>query len=205
MPKENIYNVPNLLSGYRLLSAPYVVYIAFTGEQNMYVLLLAINVLTDILDGIIARRFGLQTKFGARLDSLADAGTYIGVASGIASFKWHEFSGVIPWLWVFGLAFALPYAVSYIRFRKLPSLHLYSSKIGGTLDGIFLAYLFLFGFSQWLFFLAVCWGILSFIEMTAVVLTLKELKPDCKGIYRTIKERQREPGDMWRPDNATIS
>ena len=28
--------------------------------------------LTDMLDGILARRWGVESKFGARLDSLAD-------------------------------------------------------------------------------------------------------------------------------------
>lgn len=183
MPKENVYNVPNLLSGYRLLSTPFVIYLAFSGQQQIYLWFLAIAILTDILDGTIARVFHLQTKFGARLDSLADAGTYLVVACGIAQFRWHEMSQITPWLWAFAAAFALPYVVSYLRFRRLPSLHLYSCKIGGTLDGIFLFYLFIFGFSPWLFLVAVCWGILSFIEMTAVILTLKELRSDCKGIY----------------------
>lgn len=74
--KKNI-NIPNILSFYRILSFPFVLYFALSKQENTFVILLAINLVTDILDGFIARRFNMQTELGARMDSIADIGVYI--------------------------------------------------------------------------------------------------------------------------------
>ena len=41
---------------------------------------------TDMLDGFLARRWGVESKFGARLDSLADFGFVLAV--GYKLFPW---------------------------------------------------------------------------------------------------------------------
>lgn len=68
-------NVPNILSAFRLLLVPLFPILYFSGLQNgeFYaggVFLLA--GMTDILDGLIARRFGCVTPLGRVLDPLAD-------------------------------------------------------------------------------------------------------------------------------------
>src|SRR5674476_587142 len=74
---KSILTVPNLLSFYRILSFPVVLYFALTNRESVYFILLIINLITDVLDGFIARKFNLQTEFGARLDSFADIGMYV--------------------------------------------------------------------------------------------------------------------------------
>lgn len=184
---EKIWNIPNLLSGYRLLIFPYVLYLIYTDKQQLFLLFFCISIITDILDGAIARIYKLQTKFGAKLDSVADFGSYILAACGLIHFKWDVLIEVHTWIGAYVVAFLIPYIVSYLKYRKFPSLHLYSSKIGGAMDGIFFFYLFFVGYSTLLFFIAIIWGLLSFIEMTAVILLLKELRSDCKGLYWIVK------------------
>lgn len=48
----------------------------FTVAIVIYFSLLFINLATDILDGFIARRLKWESELGARLDSLADLGSY---------------------------------------------------------------------------------------------------------------------------------
>jgi CDP-diacylglycerol--glycerol-3-phosphate 3-phosphatidyltransferase len=187
--KENIWNIPNLLSAYRIAVFPYILFLIYIGRQEAYLIFFCINIVTDILDGAIARCFKLQTNFGARLDSIADVGSYILAGYGLMHFKWDTLSEVHSWIWIYVGAFIVPYIVSYLRFRKFPSLHLYSSKIGGALDGIFFFYLFFFGYNALLFTGAIVWGIASFIEMIAVLLLLKELRSDCKGLYWVMKKQ----------------
>ena len=38
--KENIFNVPNLLSGYRLLAFPATLYLAIRGNERAFVILM---------------------------------------------------------------------------------------------------------------------------------------------------------------------
>lgn len=189
MPNERLINIPNLLSGYRLLSSPLLVYLAFAGQEHLFLVLLGISLLTDILDGAIARAFNLQTTFGARLDSMADGGTYVVVACGLYFFRRHQLMPVGPWIAVFVAVFAIPYIVSLIKFGKMPSLHLYSCKAGGALDTAFLSWLFVYGFSKWLFYAAISWGVVSFAEMTLVILYLPALQSNCRSIIRVIKQR----------------
>lgn len=188
MPQENKWNIPNLLSLYRLVSFPWLIYVIYSWQEKMFLVLLCINIATDILDGLIARAFHLQTKLGARLDSAADWATYAAAGYGLVQFHWSFITAQSVFLLCFLGFFLLPYILSYARFRKFPSLHLYSSKIGGTIDMIFLLYLFLFGYSHLLFLLAFSWGIASFLEQVIVLLLLKELKEDCKGLYWVLKE-----------------
>ncbi len=189
MPKERIFNLPNLLSFYRLLTFPYILYLVVIGNEHLFSILLCINLVTDILDGLIARVFKLQTKFGARLDSIADMGTYILALCGIFVFKWVFISSSGIFLWLFLATYLLTYVVSFVRFRKFPSLHLYSVKIGAYVQGIFFFVLFFWGFHLVLFVLAMVWGIASYLEEVAVLLSLRELRSDCRGLYWVLKER----------------
>ncbi len=187
--RENIWNLPNLLSVYRLVIFPYVLYLIFNSKQEAYLLFFCINIVTDILDGAIARIFKQQTEFGARLDSLADIGSYILAGYGLIHFKWSVISHSYFWITTYLAVFVLVYIISYMKFGKFPSLHLYSSKISGALAGFFFFYLFVWGYNGLLFTIAIAWGILSLLEMIAVLLYLKKLKSDCKGLYWVIKHR----------------
>ena len=74
--KKEILTVPNLLSLFRLALIP--VYIsaylrAQTGQDHALAAgILAVSCLTDLLDGIIARRFHMISHVGKVLDPLAD-------------------------------------------------------------------------------------------------------------------------------------
>ena len=94
---ENIINVPNFISLYRLLVFPVILYMALTGRENGFVILLCISLVSDVLDGNIARYFKLQTNFGAALDNLADICTYAMAILGLFVFKWNE---IEPHSWI---------------------------------------------------------------------------------------------------------
>lgn len=65
-------NLANLITVARLLSVPVVLYCLLHGEMllGFYVFLFA--GLSDAVDGVIARRFNLQTELGAWMDPIAD-------------------------------------------------------------------------------------------------------------------------------------
>ncbi|MBT4970514.1 MAG: CDP-alcohol phosphatidyltransferase family protein [Bacteroidetes bacterium] len=183
MNKENIYNIPNLLSFYRLITFPILLYLIFMGYEKLFVILYCINLSTDVWDGIIARYFNLETKFGARLDSLADIGSFILAFVAIFKFKLAIIGHHIWLLYLFIGFYILVEVVSFLRFKKYHSLHLYSKKIGGYLQGIFLFTMFAFKFFDWLYYIALLWGILTFIEEIIVILYLKDMKSNAKGLY----------------------
>jgi cardiolipin synthase len=192
--KERILNVPNLLSGYRLLAFPVTLFFAVRGDERTFVVLICISLVTDVLDGFIARTFHLVTRFGGALDNLADLGTYVAALYGVFAFRWDAIRPHVWILYVFLAALLFSYSVAWIRFRKMPGLHLYSGMVKATLQGVFFFVLFAVGFRPWLFYLAAGWGILAYIEKTAVLFLLEDIVPNTKGLYWLLKKRRERRG-----------
>jgi CDP-diacylglycerol--glycerol-3-phosphate 3-phosphatidyltransferase len=126
---------------------------------------------------------------GARLDSLADYGTYIAAVSGIYTFKYAELGSLGWMLWVFIGLILLYNLVSFVKFQKFPSLHMYSTRIGGYIQGIFFFILFADDYYMGLYLIAMIWGFLSAIEEIIVLLVLPQLISNAKGLYWVLKNR----------------
>ena len=191
---ENILNIPNLLSFYRLVMVPVILTFAFTGNEVLFAIFICISLVTDVMDGFIARRFNLQTRFGLALDNLADIGTIFTAVYGMFVFKWPDIQDHIWLLYMFFTVFIISYLVSFIRFRKVPGLHLTGSVISGYLQGVFLFLLFAWGFISWLFYLAMIVGTLAYIEKIIILLRLDDIRPGVKGLYWLIKEQKDKKG-----------
>jgi CDP-diacylglycerol--glycerol-3-phosphate 3-phosphatidyltransferase len=183
-------NIPNLLSFYRLLSFPVVFYLALAQYEKAFVILLVINLVTDIADGYIARTFNMQTELGARLDSLADIGTYILAVLGVFIFKAAEFAPYMTSFLIFLALFVAANLLSLLKFRRFPSLHLYSWKIGGYIQGFFFFTLFVFDFYPALYYIMLYWGIAAFSEHIIIQLILPKMRSNQKGLYWILKQKR---------------
>ncbi len=64
--------VAHLLTGVRLLAAPLLAAALWRGAAMVALILLALAVVTDLLDGVAARRFGVASDRGRWFDHLAD-------------------------------------------------------------------------------------------------------------------------------------
>lgn len=188
--KSEIITIPNIISFYRLLSFPYILYLALNGIEDLFVVFLIINLVTDILDGFIARVFRMQTEFGARLDSIADIGTYILAIIGIMTFKANDFTPHLSSFYVFIVLFVFSNILSLLKFKRLPSLHLYSWKIGGYIQGAFFFVLFTYGFHIEFYYFMIIWGIIAFLEHITIQLMINEMKSNRKGLYWLLSERR---------------
>jgi len=187
--KEKFWNIPNSISLYRVLIFPFILYLIITEKQQLFSVFIAINLVSDLVDGIIARRFNMQTKIGARLDSWADTGTYICAFLAIYLFKWDEIKPHSFILLIFFVIWILSYAVVFIKFKGLIGMHTYLSKITGYLQGSFILVLFLFGFYAWLFYLSISVGIIACLEEIIIIILLKTPMINVKGLFRVLKNR----------------
>ncbi len=186
---ESVLNVPNFISLYRLLVFPLIMYLALTGQEKWFVILLCISLVSDVLDGNIARYFKLQTNFGAALDNLADIFTYAMALLGLFIFKWDVIEPHALILYIFLSVFVLSYFVSFFKFGKIPGLHLYSAVSAGYVQSIFFFILFVFGFYPWMYYLAIGWGALAYIEKIMVLFKLDDIKIGVKGLYWLMKKQ----------------
>ena len=62
---SRIFTLPNVLSFLRLIGVPFFLVLILLGRDLAAVILLAVASFTDFIDGIVARRFNQQGKFGA--------------------------------------------------------------------------------------------------------------------------------------------
>ena len=89
--RENIWNVPNVLTMIRMLLIP-VYWVLFMQEKRYIALAVFIAAsLTDLLDGYIARKYHLITSFGKLMDPLADKLMVLSVMFSLA------LKGFVPW------------------------------------------------------------------------------------------------------------
>jgi len=188
MKKKGIFTIPNILGFYRLLAFPFILWFALSGKEDLFAVFLVINLLTDVADGLIARKYKIESEFGARLDSLADIFTYVLAFTGIYIFKLEDF---IPHLTSFILflgMMALIVIVSLIKFGRFPSFHLYSTRIGGYIQGAFFIVLFTYGFISPFYYLMITWGIISAVEHIAIQLIIPRMRSNVKGLYWVLKD-----------------
>ena len=180
--KQYTKHIPNVLSTYRLVAVPFIVMSIYQSQRSVFVTLLCINLITDILDGFIARRFKFETELGARLDSLADIGTFVLAVSGMFRFESVFMTEHRLEFTLLLLLYALGNLITLLRFGRLPSLHLYSVKCSGYLQGIFLFTFFTLGYSPAYFYLMLSVSYLAYLEEIWIVSTTQVLKSNMKGI-----------------------
>ena len=122
--------IPNILSVSRIvLGLPLLLVEVMTMP---FWVLYAIAGMTDMLDGFLARRWGVESKFGARLDSLADFVFVLVV--GYKLFPWLKLPTA---LWMIIGVIALVKIVnsisSYVVNHRIQFLHTKANKLTGFL------------------------------------------------------------------------
>jgi cardiolipin synthase (CMP-forming) len=70
--------VPNALTLLRLFAVPVFLFASLRGEYRLAFFIFVAAALTDVLDGLIARRFNQRSRLGAILDPAADKTMMIG-------------------------------------------------------------------------------------------------------------------------------
>lgn len=84
-----VWNVPNVLSLVRLVLLPVFVFLYFTNHVEWAVVALLFSGLTDLFDGMIARRLNQITEIGKLLDPIADKLTQVTVLICLV-VRYHE-------------------------------------------------------------------------------------------------------------------
>ncbi len=186
--QKSFWTIPNILTLYRILVFPLIIYWIIIKQENLVGLFIAISLFTDWLDGIVARAMKIQTELGAKMDSWADTGTYICAFLAVFIFRWDEFRPHIFIGYLFLGVWLLSYLVVFIKFNGLIGLHTYLFKTTGYVQGAFIIVLFLAGFYSWFFYLAMIVGILACLEEIIIILLLKKPRTNVKGLYWVLHE-----------------
>ncbi len=148
--KKDIWNIPNLLSLFRIVLIPvYVIIYLRASEPGQYFIagaILAVSCITDMVDGAIARRFHMVTTIGKLLDPLADKLTQLALILCLS----RRYPVLLPVLYLLLVKESFQLTALLIHYRR-----------GKALDGALMA------------------GKVS-TTVLFITLTLLVLLPDCK-------------------------
>lgn len=190
----NLNFVPSALVILRFLIGPFLLWDSWDGKTSIwFVIAFVVAFLSDIFDGIIARRLGVSTAQLRQADSWADVCLYICVAA--SAWLAHPeilIAFQIP-LWAGVSAQLLWWVVNLVKYGKPASYHTYSAKFWGIT--LFVATVALFGFNYggitlWLSII-VC--ILHSAEEIAMTLILPTWQHDVLSIFHALKLREQQP------------
>jgi len=129
LQSDGIWTVPNAISALRVLGIPLLLWTAHSNQRMAFLWVAVALLLSDWLDGKLATVLDQKTTLGARLDSSVDALMYGSMA---LSFWWLENELArekMTWFLVVVASWALSAVVALLRFRKLPSYHMWSAKL----------------------------------------------------------------------------
>ncbi len=134
-----MWNIPNTLTIIRLAGIPVLLLLAASSQPVAVFLLGVCLVLTDWLDGFLARALHQQTPLGAKLDTIAD--TCLGLSL-VACVAWLDFP-FLSQFWPAIVAVLASYVLSAVwclfKFGIWPSYHNFLAKMGmalGSLTGL---------------------------------------------------------------------
>jgi len=72
-------SIPNLITLGRILLVPVMVWAIAAGQMQLAFALFLVAGLSDLVDGYLAKRFGMATELGAYLDPLADKALIVSI------------------------------------------------------------------------------------------------------------------------------
>jgi phosphatidylglycerophosphate synthase len=175
----------------RFLAAPLLLWDAWDGKTSVWFPVIYIwAFLSDIFDGIIARKLGVSTAQLRQADSWADVCLYLGVAASV----WLTHRDLIIALQIPLLAVIstqlLWWIVNLAKYGKPASYHTYSAKLWGI--SLFVATIAIFSSNQaeialWC---AIVIGIVHTVEEIAITFILPTWQHDVLSIFHALKLKQ---------------
>jgi CDP-diacylglycerol---glycerol-3-phosphate 3-phosphatidyltransferase len=187
-PMEPRTLIPYSLVWFRLLLAPaFWVGYALGADHRLYAGLLIAGIVSDIFDGVLARRWKTSTPKLRRFDSNVDS-LFYGSSAILAASLFPAY--LKPWWTGFLVMFLFLIAqnvVHGLRFREQPAYHMWSGKLWSIAIVVALTCLFLGRPPGWALDAIVVLGIYNCIEAMIASLILPRPMVDIPTVFHAIK------------------
>jgi len=155
--------------------------------------LLPVSFFTDLIDGLLARKFKVVSILGSRLDSVGDDLTILAAIIGIFVFKFDFVLSEIVIVIVLISLLAVQNAAALMKYKKITSFHTYMAKAAAIFQGTFFILLFILPQPVYvLFYIATVVSILDQIEEIILVFVLPKWEANVKGIYWVMQREKEE-------------
>lgn len=129
--KNHKWNVADTITAVRIAAS--LLLLALPLDTIAFYVVYGLTGLTDALDGWLARKMGIASAFGAKLDSIADLLFYGVLLFRLFPVLWAELPGVI-WYAVAGILLVrlAAYLTAAVRFHSFAALHTRLNKLTGA-------------------------------------------------------------------------
>jgi CDP-diacylglycerol--glycerol-3-phosphate 3-phosphatidyltransferase len=152
--------------------------------------LLAVGVLSDIFDGVIARRLDCVTDRLRTFDSRADVIFWLCATAAVLVLHPPLIATLWPLVVVLGAMELTGHAIGFVRFRKEASPHHLLSKLFGLALWALLTQLLIAGTGGWVLPVAFAMGVASQLEAWAIMLILPTWRCDVRGVRQALALRR---------------
>lgn len=191
--KLKMKNIPFLLIYSRILIGIFIGLLAVLKTNNpsiLIVILMTLGLITDIFDGIIARKLNVSSEKLRVWDSNVDQFFWLMVIGSIFYLNITFVKENSIWISIIVLLEFICYLVSFIKFKKSIATHSILAKIW-TLSLLgFLIDLVLNNTSRIPFIICIGLGIISRIEIILIIIKLKKWATDIPSILVVSKINQ---------------
>ncbi len=184
-------NIPNMLSSVRLVAVPFLLLLAWQEWGGAFMVTLVLVLLTDALDGYLARRWNQVTELGARLDSYGDLAIYLSLPLALW-LLWPEIiRRELGYVIAIVASVVVPLIVCLLKFRTITSYHTWAVKAAAVIVAPSLVILFLGG-PAWPFHLAAPVAVYAGLEEILLTLLLPKPVSNIPSIWHLKKEKKGE-------------
>ena len=185
----SVRSIPLVLTVFRICSAPVLLWLAALRQERFFLWLGIAAIISDVLDGALARRLGASSETGRMLDSWADLLIAL-VAFVGATLLWPEtMRREAGFLAIVLAALVIPNAWGLIRYRRLLGYHTLSAKSSGVFLAIATISLFT-GLTPVLFRIAAFVELAVAAEYIAISLIVPEWTGEMKSVWHAWHQRK---------------
>ena len=187
----DLVSVPNALSALRIALAPVLLGLAWMNASRAFVVTLAVALLSDVVDGRLARRLGQTSDLGARLDSTGDLLLYLVVPICGVWLRPDVVRAERAWFLAAVASAMVPVAVGLAKFGRPTSYHTRGAKLSAYLLGASILVIFVDG-PAWPFRLAAAVFVLAELEELAITSVLREWRANVPSLRHALALRADE-------------
>lgn len=184
-----VAQIPNALSLGRIFASPLLLAFAATGRAGPFKWLLLACLVSDTVDGALARALRLQSQRGAFLDSTGDALVTVATIAGLLGLKWPFVAEHYPALLLVVGLYIAEVGGALWRYGRLSSFHTYLARAAAYAQGFFVLSLFFFGYRGWVFQAMVVLSVLAYLEEILLLYFLPQWTSDVRGLYWVLARR----------------
>ena len=188
---KKAWYVINGITLYRIIAAPFLLVLLFSGQYDIFKWLLAVSFFTDLIDGFLARKYKVTSIIGTKLDSIGDDLTVLVAMIALFVMKGSFIRQEKIIFIILLVLFLVQTSYAFIRYGKMTNFHTYLAKAAAFFQGVFLLLVF---FTEKpdliLFYTAAFITMLELIEEIILIKLLPDWQINVKGIYWVLKKKK---------------